>query len=136
MNQYYSDTLSARNLERCYEIAPVRIRQYLDAEIDFVKSVLTSYDKVVELGCGYGRVLGKFQEVTPNAVGVDTSFGNLLYGKPWGSLHRSSRAVFGEYFSPGCRPPRRHLHCICQWGTGGRVLLPWITNTQLRKTAR
>ena len=81
MNRYYTDTLAARNLERCYEIAPKRIRQYLDAEIDFVRSVLNPSDTVVELGCGYGRVLRKFQEVTPNVVGIDTSYGSLLYGK-------------------------------------------------------
>lgn len=81
MNSYYTDTLAARNLERCYEIAPKRIRQYLDAEIDFVKRVLCPSDIVVELGCGYGRVLKEFQEVTPHVIGVDTSYGSLHYGK-------------------------------------------------------
>lgn len=81
MNRYYIDTLAARNLERCYEIAPKRIRQYLDAEIDFVKRNLNPSDKVVELGCGYGRALKEFQLVTPNVIGVDTSYGSLHYGK-------------------------------------------------------
>ena len=81
MNRYYTDTLAARNLERCYEIAPKRIRQYLEAEIDFVKRNLSPLDRVVELGCGYGRVLIEFQEVTSNVVGLDTSYGSLHYGK-------------------------------------------------------
>jgi 2-polyprenyl-6-hydroxyphenyl methylase/3-demethylubiquinone-9 3-methyltransferase len=82
MNRYYSDTLAARNLERCYKIAPDRIRQYLDAEIDFVRRIINPSDRIVELGCGYGRVLKEFLEITPNIVGLDTSFGSLLYGKP------------------------------------------------------
>jgi 2-polyprenyl-6-hydroxyphenyl methylase/3-demethylubiquinone-9 3-methyltransferase len=81
MNRYYTDTLAARNLERCYEIAPKRILQYLDAEIDFVTSHLDPSVRAVELGCGYGRVLRKLQEVTPNVVGFDTSLGSLLYGQ-------------------------------------------------------
>ncbi len=36
----------------------------------------------MELGCGYGRVLKEFQKITPNIVGVDTSYGSLHYGKP------------------------------------------------------
>ncbi len=81
MNRYYTDTLAARNLERCYEIAPKRIRQYLEAEIDFVRSKLDPSDIVVELGCGYGRVLKEFQKITPNIVGLDTSYESLHYGK-------------------------------------------------------
>ncbi len=81
MNQYYTDTLSAGNLERCYEIAPPRILQYFDAEIDFVASSLEHSDRVLEMGCGYGRVLPRLQKVTSNVVGVDTSLGSLLYGR-------------------------------------------------------
>lgn len=81
MNQYYTDTLSARNLERCYEIATPRILQYMNAEIDFVVSSLDHSDRVVELGCGYGRVLPRLRESTPNVVGLDTSLGSLLYGQ-------------------------------------------------------
>ncbi|MGD9395087.1 MAG: class I SAM-dependent methyltransferase [Candidatus Thorarchaeota archaeon] len=94
MNRYYTDTLAARNLERCYEIAPKRIRQYLEAEVDFVKRILRPSDKVVELGCGYGRVLKEFQEVTPTIVGLDTSYGSLLYGKP--NLGESSEAQLAQ----------------------------------------
>jgi 2-polyprenyl-6-hydroxyphenyl methylase/3-demethylubiquinone-9 3-methyltransferase len=81
MNQYYTGTLSAGNLERCYEIAPPRILQYFDAEIDFVASSLDHSDRVLEMGCGYGRVLPRLQKVTSNVVGVDTSLGSLLYGR-------------------------------------------------------
>jgi len=80
MGQYYTDTLSARNLEKCYEIAPPRIRQYIDAEIEFVLNSSQSTDRILELGCGYGRVLRELRKVTPNIVGLDISLGSLLYG--------------------------------------------------------
>ena len=80
MTGYYTDTLSARNLERCYEVAPPRIRQYLEAEIGFVTSLLEPTDMVLELGCGYGRVLQNLSEGTHKVVGVDTSLGSLIYG--------------------------------------------------------
>lgn len=81
MSRYYTDTLAARNLERCYEIAPKRILQYLDAEIDFVTNYLDPSDRVVELGCGYGRVLSRLQKGTSDVVGLDTSLGSLFYGR-------------------------------------------------------
>lgn len=80
MGIYYSDILSARNLERCYEIAPPRIRQYLTAEIDFVMKNLKPDERVLELGCGYGRVLGDLLKVTQSVVGIDTALGSLLHG--------------------------------------------------------
>ncbi|MGY5865030.1 MAG: class I SAM-dependent methyltransferase [Candidatus Thorarchaeota archaeon] len=81
MNRYYTDTLSARNLERCYEIAPPRIVQYLHAELVFARMCVKPTDKVLEVGCGYGRVLPKLEEITSRIVGLDTSFGSLLYGR-------------------------------------------------------
>jgi len=33
---YYSDHLSAERLRRCYEIAPLRVQQYFEAEIQHV----------------------------------------------------------------------------------------------------
>ncbi|MFW9925718.1 MAG: class I SAM-dependent methyltransferase [Candidatus Thorarchaeota archaeon] len=80
MGQYYSDILSAKNLERCYEIATPRISQYLIAEVKFVVRNLKPFDRVIELGCGYGRILGELGSVTQNVVGIDTSLGSLLYG--------------------------------------------------------
>ncbi len=81
MNQYYTGTLSAGNLERCYEIAPPRILQYFDAEIDFVANSLEPSDRVLEIGCGYGRVLPRLMKSASYVVGVDTSLGSLLFGR-------------------------------------------------------
>jgi len=81
MGQYYSDSLSARNLERCYEIVSPRIRKYLDAEMEFVQKALKPSDRVLELGCGYGRVLGGLGKASNIVVGIDISLGSLRYGR-------------------------------------------------------
>jgi 2-polyprenyl-6-hydroxyphenyl methylase/3-demethylubiquinone-9 3-methyltransferase len=81
MGLYYSDSLSARNLERCYQIAPPRIQQYLDAEIDYVVTSLKSSDILVELGCGYGRVLSNLGSIANTVVGLDLAVESLRYGR-------------------------------------------------------
>ena len=60
---YYSAKLSGDRLQKCYEVAPARVRQYLEAEISFVIGRLRPGDSVLELGCGYGRVAFRLGEV-------------------------------------------------------------------------
>ena len=72
-NDYYSTELYGNKLKRCYEIASVRIKQYLEAEIQFVLKYLKSNYKVLELGCGYGRVLEKLAEKVNSVYGIDKS---------------------------------------------------------------
>ena len=77
MEGYYSEKLSAQRLRKCYEIAPPRVQQYLDAEIDHVLSRIRPTDLVLELGCGYGRVLERLAPVARTVVGIDTSSASL-----------------------------------------------------------
>jgi len=74
---YYKDKLSADKLLRCYEIAPPRIKQYLNAEIQFVISNLHGTDLVLELGCGYGRVMKELSQSVSWIIGNDISKGSL-----------------------------------------------------------
>jgi len=62
MTDYYAEKLSAERLRRCYEIASPRVKQYLEAEIDFVCDHLKGSEVVIELGCGYGRVALRLAE--------------------------------------------------------------------------
>ena len=50
----------------------------LDAEIEFILGRTRPSDLVLELGCGYGRVLKKILEKTKTVVGIDTSHDSLL----------------------------------------------------------
>jgi len=81
VNQYYSDKLAAERLRRCYEIAPPRVQQYLQAEIDHVFKHVTPNASVLELGCGYGRVLGPLAGCSRSAFGIDTSYASLLLAR-------------------------------------------------------
>jgi 2-polyprenyl-6-hydroxyphenyl methylase/3-demethylubiquinone-9 3-methyltransferase len=81
LSQYYSDSLSAERLRRCYEIAPPRVARYLKAEIEYVLAKIKPSDAVLELGCGYGRVIGRLLEKTRKVVGIDTSKASLDQAK-------------------------------------------------------
>lgn len=70
---YYAERLSGARLERCYEIAPARVRQYLDCELEFALKRIQPGDRVLELGCGYGRILPALAEKAALVVGIDTS---------------------------------------------------------------
>jgi len=77
MPGYYSEKLSAARLKRCYEIAPPRVQQYLEAEICFVCDLSEPMMDVLELGCGYGRVLSRLVGRAKRVVGIDTSVASL-----------------------------------------------------------
>ncbi|MHA2271281.1 MAG: class I SAM-dependent methyltransferase [Candidatus Hodarchaeales archaeon] len=81
MTSYYSAKLSAQRLKRCYEIAPPRVKQYLEAEVQFVLDQLSPSYKVLELGCGYGRVLQKLASKAKTVSGIDTSVVSLEFAK-------------------------------------------------------
>ncbi len=78
---YYTEKLSGARLRECYEIAPPRVRQYLDAEIRFVLERVEADDVVLELGCGYGRVALKLAKVASRVIGIDTSGENLALAR-------------------------------------------------------
>lgn len=79
MSEYYSEKLSAERLKQCYEIAPPRTQQYLRAEIQHILQYITSRSRVLELGCGYGRVLAAMKEKCSNLVGIDISEESLAF---------------------------------------------------------
>lgn len=67
------------------------MKQYLEAEIGYVLSRIRQEDAVLELGCGYGRVLHPLMGKAKWAAGIDTSFESLLMAKELIGL---------AYFSP------------------------------------
>ena len=92
MGGYYSERLSGEKLRLCYEIAPPRVKQYLEAEIAFVLDKIEGCERILELGCGYGRVCERLAENAETVVGIDTSHE---------SLKLASELL--------CRSPRCHL---------------------------
>lgn len=77
MANYYADNLAAERLRACYEIAPPRVKAYLEAEIEFVLGHTDADTRILELGCGYGRVLQQLLPEAGSVVGIDISFSSL-----------------------------------------------------------
>jgi SAM-dependent methyltransferase len=81
MGDYYSEKLSAERLKRVYEIAPQRVQQYLQADIGHVVEQVQPGATVLELGCGYGRVLDPISRRAGRAIGIDTSLASLMMAR-------------------------------------------------------
>jgi SAM-dependent methyltransferase len=81
MRGYYSEKLSAERLRKVYDIAPQRVKQYLEAEIAFVLGHITATDRILELGCGYGRALNVMAAKAAFSVGIDTAHESLLLAR-------------------------------------------------------
>jgi SAM-dependent methyltransferase len=77
VSSYYESALSGIRLKQCYELATKRVRQYLAAEVDFVLGHVRHTDRVLELGCGYGRVLAELAGKALEAVGIDNCADNI-----------------------------------------------------------
>lgn len=74
---YYADKLYGNRLRRCYDLAPPRIQQYLVSEMDYVASHLVPGESVLELGCGYGRVMQYLSKRAGTVHGIDISVSNI-----------------------------------------------------------
>ncbi|MEN8119743.1 MAG: class I SAM-dependent methyltransferase [Bacteroidota bacterium] len=81
MSNYYSNLLNSNKLQKCYEIAPVRVKQFLEAEINFVLKRISKNDLVLDLGCGYGRVTTKLLKKAKRVIGIDISKDNIQLAK-------------------------------------------------------
>ena len=74
---YYSEKLAAERLKQVYDLAPGPVRRYLTAEIAYVQARLPTGGRVLELGCGYGRVLKALAIQADFLVGIDSSYPSL-----------------------------------------------------------
>ncbi len=81
MDSYYRERLSAERLERCYEIAPKPVRTYLEGEVEEARRMIPPGARVLELGCGTGRVLSGLADTKAELVGIDVSMGSLRFAR-------------------------------------------------------
>lgn len=81
MTKYYAELLSGKRLQQCYDLAPPRVRQYLLEEIRLVRNKIGQGDHVLELGCGYGRVLNELSGRRNTLFGIDNSYESLRFAK-------------------------------------------------------
>lgn len=137
---YYAQKLSGQRLDRVYAIAGPRVRQYLQAEIDHVRAMIRPGDRVLELGCGTGRVLGALQTADGTFWGVDNApasvrlAGARYPGCRWAVMDAAALGlrearfdlVIGvQNFISACQVPPEHLvgECLRVVRPGGRVVL-------------
>jgi ubiquinone/menaquinone biosynthesis C-methylase UbiE len=80
MWKYYDEKLAGERLKKIYDVSTPRIRQYLESEIAFVLGGIHPGALVLDLGCGYGRAIPQIAKKASQIIGIDNSFGNLVYG--------------------------------------------------------
>jgi SAM-dependent methyltransferase len=113
MSGYYQEKLSALRLKRCYDIAPPRVRQYLNAEIRTVCDKIKPGNKVLELGCGYGRILKELSGENAILTGIDISYANIHYASEDYLSGYSCHLITMDALSLGFHPQTFDLvYCI------------------------
>jgi len=83
VGNYYSEKLHAFGLYDVYDTAIERIRQYLEAEIDFVRRNLRGNERVLEIGAGYGRIMKELSPRVASMVGIDISEDSVNFGRDY-----------------------------------------------------
>lgn len=83
MENYYAKHLNANKLFQVYDTRIPRIRQYLESEIAFAKSHIKHDDAVLEVGCGYGRILAALAPFAGSLTGLDISEDSIALGKKY-----------------------------------------------------
>ncbi|MEW5874248.1 MAG: class I SAM-dependent methyltransferase [Candidatus Zixiibacteriota bacterium] len=100
---YYRTALSGSRLRRCYDIAPPRVRQYLDAELAHTSTLVSGASRVLELGCGYGRALRTMSHACRFIVGIDTSQESLALAHSYLNGIVNCRLACMDAATPGFR---------------------------------
>jgi SAM-dependent methyltransferase len=113
---YYTNRLSADRLARCYELAPPAIQRYQEAEILHILRTIRPGDRVLELGCGYGRVLARLAPEASFIVGIDVSLPSLALAASLPERHHLFRLAAMDAVVLGFRPGSFDLVCCPQNG--------------------
>jgi SAM-dependent methyltransferase len=92
---YYAQHLSGERLARCYELAAPRMQRYLECEIRSLLQRLQPGDRVLELGCGYGRVALRLAQAKSS---------------DWASMHSQRQRSASPACAVRCRASARLAH--------------------------
>jgi 2-polyprenyl-6-hydroxyphenyl methylase/3-demethylubiquinone-9 3-methyltransferase len=135
VSNYYAERLSADRLARCYEVAPPAVQRYLEAEIQHILGAIQPGDRVLELGCGYGRVLARLAPEASFIAGIDVSLASLASAASSATRRTPFRLAAMDATALGFRPGSFDLVCCPQNGISAfhadqRTLLEsavWVT---------
>lgn len=112
MANYYKEKLSAQNLFQVYDTQMQRIKQYLQAEIDFVKDNLLKSYNVLELGAGYGRIMKKLAPYCNSITGIDISEENIDLGKEYLKEYSNTKMVVMDVHKIHFTEPFHVILCL------------------------
>ena len=80
---YYSQKLNSQKLYQVYQTQIERVKQYFEAEIEYVRQELLGFEKVLELGAGYGRIMRELAPFTASIMGIDISRDSVEFGQKY-----------------------------------------------------
>lgn len=112
MDNYYAGKLNSQNLFQVYDTKIPRIKQYLQAEIDFVKGNLSSKQNVLELGAGYGRIVRELAPYCGTIVGIDISLESVQLGKEYLKKHSNASLIKMDVHSMEFTKPFDVILCL------------------------
>ncbi len=116
MTSYYDQRLSGDRLARCYALATPAVRRYLEAELAHLLAAIRPGDRVLELGCGYGRVLARLAPAEALLVGVDVALGSLARAVALRARRADYLLAAMDATALGLRPGSFDLVCCPQNG--------------------
>ncbi len=141
---YYQKKLSAQRLNKVYDIAAPRVRQYLWAEIDHLRDIVQPNDRILELGCGTGRVLVPLAHIAGGGWGIDQSLESISFARvaqpklQWIVMDAADLGFRAQYFDvvvgvqnfiSACQisPPELLSQCLRVTRPGGQILFSSYT---------
>ena len=116
MPAYYAKKLAAERLQKVYDLAPEPVRRYLAAEIAHLQDRLPASGRVLELGCGYGRVLKALADRAGFLVGIDTSHASLRLARDFLADFPHVLLAEMDAVRPGFAPATFDVVCCVQNG--------------------
>lgn len=80
---YYAQKLNSAKLYQVYQTQIERVKQYIDAEVNFIRHELRGHEKVLELGAGYGRIMKELDPFAASVTGIDISKDSVEFGQEY-----------------------------------------------------
>lgn len=93
---YYEAKLNSEKLFQVYDTALPRLRQYFEAEIEFVRERIKSTDIVLEIAAGYGRIVRELAPYATRVLGTDISPASVALSKDYLNRHKNASVEFGD----------------------------------------
>lgn len=82
------------NFEKFVSNPPKSYQKFLDGEINFLKKHILPRKTILEVGCGYGRLIKLLSERSKQIVGIDFSKFELKKGNKKLNLRNNTKLVF------------------------------------------